>query len=188
MPPIPTPGTKPAGAGGGRLTAWLRTREGKITAGAGAALVVVVLALARGRGSGAAPFVAESLQTGPDATLQDRLDQLGLRGGTLEELIGSTSDLTRGVTDLTERLDDLKPGTTTPATPAPKTLAQLTKDLDYYKGTYRRLLDLRATHLANPPGQRNRVRIDQLTRQAQRTLTSQYAVQEAIAKLQGATG
>jgi hypothetical protein len=108
MPPAPTAPPAPASSSSG-LAAWLRTREGRITAGVGAALLVVVVALARrGRGdSGAAPFTAEGLQGGPDTTLQDRLDQLGLRGGTIEELIGSTSDLSSGLADLTGRIDQL---------------------------------------------------------------------------------
>lgn len=106
----PPPGRPASGRG---LTAWLRTREGKITAGAGAALLVIVLALRKGAGQGGGEagggFLPSAIQPSFDGTLQGQLDQLSGQGGTLAELIGVTTDLSGGVRDLTDLLEAQNP-------------------------------------------------------------------------------
>lgn len=98
--------------------AWLKTKEGKVTAGAGAAAVVAVLALRKnaGKAAGGGGFSADALQTGPDGTLQDRLDQVGMHGGTLEEWIDATTGLAGSVNHLTDLIDARDP-MTSPSTP-----------------------------------------------------------------------
>lgn len=119
MPPAAAPPGRPAGPAGGRgLQAWLRTREGKITAGAGAALLVVVLALRKSAGAGAGGgFVPSAIQGGPDTTMQGQLDQITGPGGTYNELISAVTGLSGGVgslTDLLEAQNPLPPTTSKP--------------------------------------------------------------------------
>jgi hypothetical protein len=112
MPPAPTLPGAPAGGGRRSPLAWLKTREGKIAGGAGAVLLVVLLALRRGGGGSAGGGVP--LQGQVDQTLQDRLDQFGMSGGTLEDLIGSTGQLAGSVDQLRDVLETQNPLPTTP--------------------------------------------------------------------------
>lgn len=181
MPPAPTtpPGAPPATSPSSPL-AWLRTREGRIVAGGGAVVLVVVVALARRGGGG---FSADALQTGPDETLQDRLDQLGMRGGTLEELIGSTSDLTSGLADLTSRIDRLDDTDATPTGASER--ARLTA----LRASYIRQLQERATArrvlLQAPKGPGNYARIKQLEGQMRPLQRAIARVEEQLRALVG---
>lgn len=124
-PPGKGPPGKPGAPGapgpGGGLD-WLKTKEGKVVAGGAVVLLVIVLALRKGAGTGGT-MSADALQTGPDMTLQDRLDQIGFRGGTLEEWISATTGLSGQVEKLTDLLGD-QDKVNEPATPPTSAEAQ----------------------------------------------------------------
>lgn len=96
--------------GGGSPLGFLRTRQGKIVAGAAGVGLVVILALSRRSGGGVGTGIPLAAQT--DQTLADRLDQFGMSGGTLEDLIGSQTDLAGEVArlrDILETQDQVEP-------------------------------------------------------------------------------
>ena len=110
-------GKKPASSS---PAAWLKSREGKITAGAAAVLVVVVLALRKGAGAAGGGTSADALQGGVDGTMQSQLDQLSGRGGSLDELTDTTTGLAGLVEDLRDLYEAQNPlPPTTPTTPKP---------------------------------------------------------------------
>jgi hypothetical protein len=101
MPPAVTPAA-PGRPGGRSPLGWLKTREGKITAGAAAVLAVVILALRRSTTGGGG---TASLVPSGDQTLADRLDQVGMTGGTLEGLISSSDALAGSVDQLRDLIE-----------------------------------------------------------------------------------
>lgn len=106
------PGAKPPGRPPPKrgVVEWLKTREGKIVAGAGVAGIVVILALRRAASGGEEEgFSAAELQAGADGTLQDRLDQIGMDGGTLSEWITSATDLAGSLDQIRDLLDAQDP-------------------------------------------------------------------------------
>lgn len=116
MATAPTPVGAGAGrpAGGRDVMAWLRTREGKVVAGAGAVLLVVVLALRKGAGTAAGAFSPQATST--DGTLAPLVDQVQGQGGTLSEWINATTGLAGNVESLTDLLRAQDP-MDKPATP-----------------------------------------------------------------------
>lgn len=115
MSPPPLPGAPVPGKGGKSPGEWLKTREGKLIAGGGAVLLVIVLALRRGAGGG--PAADPTMGAGVDGTVQSTLDQLGGRGGTLDELTDTTTGLAGRVEDLMDLIERQNP--LPPSTPKP---------------------------------------------------------------------
>ena len=103
---------------GSRGLDWLKTREGKIAAGAAAAVLVVVMALRKKAGGGGG-FTAQPQAATSDGTMQDRLDQLTGTGGTLSELGAQVSGIAGSLDQLRDLLDAQNPANKTPAAKAP---------------------------------------------------------------------
>ncbi len=102
------PTTSTSSPRGGDALAWLRTKQGKLTAGTAAAAIVVVLALRqRGQAKGGGGFSPSAIQPTSDETIRSQLDQLGAKGGTLAEVVGSTQDLNTTLRDLLEAQNPL---------------------------------------------------------------------------------
>lgn len=117
-PPAPAPAGAPRSSKG---LEWLRTREGKIVAGAAAVVAVVLMALRRKAGGAGGGFVAEPQQGAPDGTIQDRLDQLTGAGGSIDELRATLSGIAGSLDRLTD-LQDAQDPAAKPTTPTNKAL------------------------------------------------------------------
>lgn len=98
---------------------WLKTREGKIAAGAAAAVLVVLMALRKKAGGAGGGFTAQPQAATSDGTMQDRLDQLTGTGGTLSELGAQVSGIAGSLDQLRDLFDAQNPANKTPAAKAP---------------------------------------------------------------------